>query len=710
MKSLTRFFALILCIMPHALFADAPVSGTVGDSMTAYSGGMGAINNNNWNQMMNSRSNMPTADFGNCNALILRCATPKCSGCTTIDIATPIVQGCVLSNDSCKKYGDDLIQYISAQIVSNVTAKASEANAAASQAAAEQAAQQSAQQMQQMQSQMQQLQNQISEQNNQTTATVQAALDEQKQLAAQQAADAAAAQAAAQQSTNINQAANNGVSAEVLAREQASGQIMSQLESANDSLVALKKTMQNTFDYAGCDSFGNNCVGPKRVAAFKQKAGEFFEPYENTLDNVYDALIMAQSLGVDITDIYMMLNGSCNVWGKYLCADGQTMHYTSNTCDSATNKSKTYDGTSVSAGQDCKIGQVIPMSNGGCQLIKMLTSQDEVQQNWLNPEQNIQKVNGKDKIMSEVRVGCASEALDNSKLFRNRKKQATIDIEVLQRIIDQDAPRVFNNAKTDAIKYCSDSDVATNLQNLQQLTSLKKLPGEICINKTKLDGSNDIGITGSDTGCSYDENMYINPLIAMCSTHVYNIGKTTNPTEAVDKQNMKDMVALKTTIMTQQMKKQYDYLETTIKRFKTQLEKAILTNKMEASGAISESTSPSISSDRNIILNGIENCRYKSSTSSALECLQNNLRIIRNAVSTNNIGDAKRQLEKELEVADLYGMKNITGCGKDTLRATRDSVNNCIDNMNVKIIQEIEKSSSNKKTSNNQSGNNLFGG
>lgn len=636
MKSLTRFFALILCIVPHALFADAPVSGTVGDSMTAYSGGMGSINNNNWNQMMNSRSNMPSADFGNCNALILRCATPKCSGCTTIDIATPIVQGCVLSNDTCKKYGDDLVQYISAQIVSNTTAKASEANAAAAREAAEQASQQSAQQMQQMQSQMQQLQNQISEQNNQTAATVQAALDEQKQLAAQQAADAAAAQAASTQSTNITQAANNGVSAEVLAREQASGQIMSQLESANDSLVALKKTMQNTFDYAGCDSFGNNCVGPKRVAAFKQKAGEFFEPYENTLDNVYDALIMAQSLGVDITDIYMMLNGSCNVWGKYLCTNGAEMRYTTKNCQPVSKNSSDYKSVTVNnviGSQPCKVGDIIPLNDGGCQLLKMLTSQEEVQQDWLYPEQNTDKSG---KVLSQIQVGCASEALDNSKLFRNRKKQATIDIEVLQRIIDQDAPSILGtnkNVKPEFTKYCHDSeDISNDMHNLQQLTSLKKLPGEICIDKGKLDGTDDIGIKGSKDGCDIDDNMYINPLIAMCSTHVYNIGLDKNPTatDTADRQNMKDIIALKTTIMTQQMKKQYDYLETTIKRFKTQLEKAILTNKMEASGAISSELKTTGATASNYL-----NCGFKNS-SETIQCVRQNLSTVGNEISNKN--------------------------------------------------------------------------
>ena len=51
----------------------------------------------------------------------------------TLDLARPIVAGCVNSNATCKKYGDDLIEFISAQLVSNANNKAQQAEIAAQQ-------------------------------------------------------------------------------------------------------------------------------------------------------------------------------------------------------------------------------------------------------------------------------------------------------------------------------------------------------------------------------------------------------------------------------------------------------------------------------------------------------------------------------------------------------------------------------------------------
>ncbi|MDR0727153.1 MAG: hypothetical protein LBF37_03765 [Rickettsiales bacterium] len=211
--------------------------------------------------------------------------------------------------------------------------------------------------------------------------------------------------------------------------------------------------------------------------------------------------------------------------------------------------------------------------------------------------------------------------------------------------------------------------------------------------------------SATSNGCDEERNDFINQRLALCTTHAYNIGATTNPESPAELEAMNEVVALKTTIMTQQMKKQYDYLEVTIKRFKTQLEKAILVAKVEAAGASSESggaSSKSSSSDKNIILSGSENCRLKTSTSAALECLQNNLRIVRNAVAAGNIGDAKRQLDKDISAAILFGIAkdgkiDVEACQKIT--ANRDILTNCVDSLNYKIIQTIENKNSSGKNS-----------
>lgn len=519
MKSISKFLIYALALVSVDAIS-APVATTVGSNLTAYNQNSGAINNNAWNNMTNSRvvnmagGEAPTADFGNCNSLILRCAQPKCAngGCTSMDVASSIVAGCVETNSTCKQYGESLINYIAAQLVSDSTAQANQQKAAANATAA----QQSAQQLQQMQSQMQQMQQQMQQQSEQNAAQLQAALEEQKQLTAQAIAQANTQPATTQTNTTTSSdtssstvqqvAAASGVSADVLLREQVSGEIMDKIDSAEVALKNVQAAMNTAFTYAGCDSSGSNCTGPKRVKVFKQKAMQFFDPYNSVLDELYDALILAQSVGVDITDIYMMLNGTCNVWGQYLCGPGQVMHYNSTNCQNGRSVPVTTAEGTVRGGAQCEVGQVVPMSDGGCQLIKMLTDDEEVQRNWLYPETG--SVEG-----VQVRVGCASEALDNSTLFRNRKKQASIDIEVLQRMIEQDAPAIFGGnswsqdkkADPDGIKYCAVNP--NTYLDLQKSVALKTLPSVVCVADSKLKGLIGTSLTSSDSDSGYSVNL-----------------------------------------------------------------------------------------------------------------------------------------------------------------------------------------------------------
>ncbi len=203
----------------------------------------------------------------------------------------------------------------------------------------------------------------------------------------------------------------------------------------------------------------------------------------------------------------------------------------------------------------------------------------------------------------------------------------------------------------------------------------------------------------ASNGCDVETNTYIAPSLALCSTHVYNIGRTENTSDEAERAAMRDVVALKTTLMTQQMKQQYDYLEATIRRFKIQLEKAILTTSLQAAGAAdSEGSSSSFSStDKNVILNGAENCLLKQTTVAGLTCLQNNVRIILNAVSSGNTSDARRQLEKDLSVANTWGVQeqdktsvaNSEEC--KNLSAKRDVVNNCAYHLNIRITRTLEE-------------------
>lgn len=536
MKSLSRFLMFALALISVGAYAS-PVATTVGSNLTAYNPGFGATNNNNWNILTNPRSgsdSAPTADFGNCNALILRCAQPKCAsgGCTSMDVTSAIVTGCVNSNDTCKQYGADLVNYISAQLVAQSTAKANQAATAASNAAA----QQNNQQMQAMQQQMAALQQQIAENN----ANMQAALDAQQQSTAQAIADAAAnasksssaggANSASGAVTNVADAPavtvaqqvalESGVSEDLLLREQISGEILSKIEDAEKNLNTLKQTMNLAFEYAGCDSRGDNCTGPKRVKKFKDLAGDFFDPYEDVLDDLYEAILLSQSVGVDVSNIYMMLNNSCERWAKYSCSKPMTTipdpndsrknlyvwpRYDSNNCNTTTGKSVagapigarqsinnnqeyiSYNTGSVRGGMECNIGQTIPPEDDtSCTMIQVLSgnSENEVARGYLYPDEG--------DMGDMVRVGCASNALKGSWLFRGKKQQASINIDTLRRIIEQDNAQISFNSRSnndlkqrEQLKYCALTE--SGYMNLQKYVGLRGLPTkDICINERAL--------------------------------------------------------------------------------------------------------------------------------------------------------------------------------------------------------------------------------
>ena len=502
MKLFKRFLLLCLCAIPT--FAQGQIATTAGSNLTAWNGNSGATNNNNWNQMMNNRTMAgggggATADFGNCNSLILRCAQPKCAGCNTLDLARPIVAGCVNSNAACKKYGDDLIEFISAQLVSNATNKAQQAQIAAQTAAAQQAAAQSNAQLQQMQAQMQQMQYEMQQQNAQQMAQMQAALDEQKALTAaameqatkQPEVSAPVASGNGALTDEMVAAAERGVDADLLARKQISGQILSKIENAEVALKKLKATMDAAFVYAGCDARGNNCAGPKRVKIFKEKAHAFFEPYDEIVDEAYEALEMALAVGVDVSDVIMMLSGGCNQWGKFLCTgDSKGVHtaatYNSDTCKNG--RSVKY-GT-VKGGQECTPGMVVPpQDDTRCtvtQLIGGTGDDDEVLREWLDENYEGDRL---------VRVGCATSALESITMFgrRNSKRGATLDLDTLERIILQDAPDYVGtnkystgaeDAKIDRLKYCALTP--TGYQNLLTAVQSKKMPKKVCVSNEQL--------------------------------------------------------------------------------------------------------------------------------------------------------------------------------------------------------------------------------
>ena len=476
----------------------APVATTAGSNLTAYnSSTAGSINNNQWNSMTNPRSggsSAPVADFGNCNAVIMRCAQPKCSGCTSMDVARPIVTGCVMDNATCKKHGDALIDAIAAQIVSSASANANAAANAASAAAAAQTSQQMQQMQAQMNAQMQQMQAQMQAQNDAAVASLQSALAEQRQMAAaaqeelnamqrEQIQEQASGLTAAQQ-----EAAAKGIDADLLVREQISGQILSKLENAQTSLKTLSVTMQEAFKYAGCDTRGNNCSGPKRVKVFKDKAMGFFEPYDTIVDQAYDALEMALAVGVDVSDVIMMLSGSCNKWGKFMCRTGKGEDayatYDEDTCPNG----RSVKGGRVKGGMECTQKMTVPPQDDvACTLTSFLDGKEDVERQWVIEA---------DEDDGLVRVGCATSALDSISIFgrRSSRQGSALDLDTLERMILQDAPEHvgsnrYSNSGSDVkiarTKYCALTP--TGYQRLLAAINNKKLPAKICVSTNSLE-------------------------------------------------------------------------------------------------------------------------------------------------------------------------------------------------------------------------------
>lgn len=519
MKSIARILTILLCCIPVVRGYADPVATTNGSNLTSFN--PSNAGNNQWATMTNGRDSAngggATADFGNCNSLILRCAQPKCAngGCTDMNVAGAIVMGCVTANKTCEKYGNDLISYMAAQLVANSTAKANAASSQQALAAAEMAQQQSQQQMAQMQQQMMMMQQQMADQAAASTRQM-AEMQESMQRQNQQAIDNLAAAAAAnaqQQTTTVSQeqAISNGVSTEVLLREQIAPKIETKIKDAELSLKALKEVMYNTFEYAGCDRLGNNCTGPKRVKRFKEYAMGFFEPYEEVADKLYEALETAMMVGVDVSDVLMLMNGSCNRWAKYVCGSIGGSAYEpvqyksideSNGEAPCSGSGKSLKGTRTRGGASCVPGQLVEAPDDAwCTFTTLVDSDTEdLVDIMLYPDTDSSS-------KTTTRLGCMSDAIGNMMgISRRAKKSAsTIDLDTFERMITQDGSNMPRGALAEngvRSQYCVADDVA--IADLQKWTKNKTLPKpkEMCINESELSKYIEKQASGDEDACS----------------------------------------------------------------------------------------------------------------------------------------------------------------------------------------------------------------
>ena len=556
-----KFYSNLLCGAVFAaviLPAMANVATTAGSNLTAYNG-TGAMNNNQWNSLMNGRAGMAQntaeANFGNCNAIVLRCASPKCAsgGCTDMNVAAAIVAGCVNSNQNCKQYGDDLIQYITAQVVAQSTVKVqqqqnavaiAQAEAQAQAAASAAAAEQNNAQMVAMQQQMAQMQQQMAE--SMTAMQEQmAATAESQNAQIQNALESRAAESptytgapttpietgaviAGLEGLGVAEqlAAKNGISTDILVREQMGGQIETAIEDATLKMKELKQQLDAIIEYAGCDPSVTECTGPKRVKKFKDMANEFFNPYEEVLDNMYDALILAMTLGIDVSDTIMLLSGACNIWGKYLCdtcrpqTGGRSEDTDNGVCECNTENNGSYSNCYYRVKTDKSTGRVLE-KQPHCRLVGTIGDQEKVWHEWIDANSGI---------TGSTQVACASDMIDNISLFRNRRKKTSVDIDTLRDLIAQDSYACrtpTNNDSFDVLKHCganrcnvSENDSArysqlikaVNTRTLPAIQTTGSPENRLCFNDEKdfdkfdNGGSSNSDITSHDCHSGYKKD------------------------------------------------------------------------------------------------------------------------------------------------------------------------------------------------------------
>ncbi len=166
---------------------------------------------------------------------------------------------------------------------------------------------------------------------------------------------------------------------------------------------------------------------------------------------------------------------------------------------------------------------------------------------------------------------------------------------------------------------------------------------------------------------------YFNPAFGLCSTHSHNIGATdsttnlpVNPTKAEETAQMNDVIALKSTVIAQQLKEQYDALNAVIKRFKTQLEKAVLTSKIEVitgNAASGNSGGGSSSNSTNAGLANANDCSFVE-YDKVFDCLMGNLQKVQQAADSDTV-NARKQLEKDLGLMSSYSMCTTNKDGKN---------------------------------------------
>ena len=194
-------------------------------------------------------------------------------------------------------------------------------------------------------------------------------------------------------------------------------------------------------------------------------------------------------------------------------------------------------------------------------------------------------------------------------------------------------------------------------------------------------------------GCEDDDNDMIAAELALCSTHAYNIGETQNP-DGDERELMNDVIAMKTTLITQQMFSQYTQMQSMLRRLRTQLQKAVTTTSLQAAGAKaktvdeSEESSGFKSTNRNIHMEDAKDCNQELTDIKVLECLQENMKLIYDA--SGNGSSPSPEARKQL-ASDYSVLKNLN------IKDSNDGNASCVGDVEEYCTDKDGKLMNNKK-------------
>ena len=215
----------------------------------------------------------------------------------------------------------------------------------------------------------------------------------------------------------------------------------------------------------------------------------------------------------------------------------------------------------------------------------------------------------------------------------------------------------------------------------------------------------------ADGECMQEDRDMIAAPFAMCSTHAYNIAFAENPDPA-NREFMREVIGMKTTFFTQQLYKQYDQLDSMVRRLKTQLKKAVLLNNLKAAGAKSDDdddsgSSYSASKNDYVQISGAKDCTTSWSKKEIFDCLAGNYTLIKNGDKSTAY---KKQLKQDYNLAcknvakgDLCLEKDEGAKKKDVCRGTitNNNFSDCLNNLYSLIVAGKEEAADKEAERNN---------